>query len=241
MDLALPLLAIVAGFVSISSPCVLPLIPGYISYITALPVPELGTAPAKRTALRASLLFVAGFTVVFTALGAGFALVGSMLLRNAETITRIAGLGIIAMGMAMIGWLRLPGFYRERRFDLQRIARGPGSAFPLGMAFGFGWTPCIGPILGTILAVAGATQTAGWGAALLTLYSLGLGIPFVLAAVWFRKAHSTLDWLRRNGRRIELAGGSMLIIVGVLFTTGIWQSIFIPLQRTFARLGWPPI
>ena len=241
MDLALPLLAIVAGFVAISSPCVLPLLPGYISYITALPVPELGTAPAKRTALRASLLFVAGFTVVFTALGAGFALVGSVLLRNADTITRIAGLGIIAMGMAMIGWLRLPGFHRERRFDLQRIARGPGSAFPLGMAFGFGWTPCIGPILGTILAVAGATQTAGWGAALLTLYSLGLGIPFVLAAVWFQKAHSTLDWLRRNGRRIELAGGSMLIIVGVLFTTGIWQSIFIPLQRIFARLGWPPI
>jgi len=241
MDLALPLLAIVAGFVSISSPCVLPLLPGYISYITALPVPELGTAPAKRTALRASLLFVAGFTLVFTALGAGFALVGSVLLRNADTITRIAGLGIIAMGMAMIGWLRLPGFHREQRFDLQRIARGPGSAFPLGMAFGFGWTPCIGPILGTILAVAGATQTAGWGAALLTLYSLGLGIPFVLAAVWFQKAHSTLDWLRRNGRRIELAGGSMLIIVGVLFTTGIWQSIFIPLQRIFARLGWPPI
>jgi cytochrome c-type biogenesis protein len=241
MDLALPLLAIVAGFVSISSPCVLPLIPGYISYITALPVPVLGTAPGKRTALRASLLFVAGFTVVFTALGAGFALVGSLLLRNADTITRIAGLGIIAMGMAMIGWLRLPGFHRERRFDLQRIARGPGSAFPLGMAFGFGWTPCIGPILGTILAVAGATQTAGWGAALLMLYSLGLGIPLVLAAVWFQKAHSTLDWLRRNGRCIELAGGSMLIIVGVLFTTGIWQSIFIPLQRIFSRLGWPPI
>jgi cytochrome c-type biogenesis protein len=241
MDLALPLLAVVAGFVSISSPCVLPLIPGYISYITALPVPELGTAQAKRTGLRASLLFVAGFTVVFTALGAGFALVGSLLLRNADTITRIAGLGIIAMGAAMIGWLKLPGFQRERRIDLGRIARGPGSAFPLGMAFGFGWTPCIGPILGTVLAIAGATQTAGWGAALLMLYSLGLGIPFVLAAVWFQKSRSTLEWLRRNGRRIELAGGSMLIVVGVLFTTGIWQSIFIPLQRTFARLGWPPI
>ncbi|MGZ8785673.1 MAG: cytochrome c biogenesis CcdA family protein, partial [Acidimicrobiia bacterium] len=224
MDLALPLLAVVAGFVSISSPCVLPLIPGYISYITALPVPELGTAQAKRTGLRASLLFVAGFTVVFTALGAGFALVGSLLLRNADTITRIAGLGIIAMGAAMIGWLKLPGFQRERRIDLGRIARGPGSAFPLGMAFGFGWTPCIGPILGTILAIAGATQTAGWGAALLMLYSLGLGIPFVLAAVWFQKSRSTLEWLRRNGRHIELAGGSMLIVVGVLFTTGIWQS-----------------
>jgi cytochrome c-type biogenesis protein len=179
--------------------------------------------------------------VVFTALGAGFALVGSLLLRNADTITRIAGLGIIAMGAAMIGWLKLPGFQRERRIDLGRIARGPGSAFPLGMAFGFGWTPCIGPILGTVLAIAGATQTAGWGAALLMLYSLGLGIPFVLAAVWFQKSRSTLEWLRRNGRRIELAGGSMLIVVGVLFTTGIWQSIFIPLQRTFARLGWPPI
>ncbi len=241
MDLALPFLAVIAGFVSISSPCALPLIPGYVSYITALPAAELGSKRAKRTALRASLLFVAGFTVVFTALGAGFALIGSILLRNADTITRIAGLGIIAMGAAMIGWLRLPGFSRERRFDLRRVARGPGSAFPLGMAFGFGWTPCIGPILGTILAVAGATQTAGWGAVLLLLYSLGLGIPFVLVAVWFHRARSTLAWLRRNGRRIEVIGGTMLIAVGVLFTTGIWRSIFIPLQRTFARLGWPPI
>ena len=241
MDLALPFLAVIAGFVSITSPCALPIIPGYISYITALPVSELGTAKAKRTALRSSLLFVAGFTAVFTALGASFALVGSLLLRNADMITRFAGVGIIAMGAAMVGWLKLPGFYRERRFNMQRIARGPGSAFPLGMAFGFGWTPCIGPILGTILAVAGATQTAGWGAVLLMLYSLGLGIPFVLMAVWFQKAHSTLDWLRRNGRRIELAGGSMLIVVGLLFTTGMWKSIFIPLQRVFAELGWPPI
>ena len=241
MDLALPFLAVIAGFVSISSPCALPLIPGYVSYITALPVTELGTAEAKRTSLRASLLFVAGFTTVFTALGASFALVGSLLLRNADSITRVAGFGIIAMGAAMIGWLKLPGFYRERRIDLRRIARGPGSAYPLGMAFGFGWTPCIGPILGTILAVAGATQTAGWGAVLLMLYSLGLGIPFVLMAVWFQQASTTLEWLRRNGRRIEVFGGSMLMVVGVLFITGLWSSIFISLQRTFARLGWPPI
>ncbi len=241
MDLALPLLAPIAGFVSISSPCVLPLLPGYISYITALPLEELGTAGARRVALRASILFVAGFTVVFTALGASFAFVGSTLLRNADLITRVAGVGIIVLGAAMVGWLRIPWLLRERRIDLHRVSRGPGSALPLGMAFAFGWTPCIGPILGTILALAGATQTAGWGAVLLMLYSLGLGVPFIFAALWFQKARASLEWLRRNGRRIELVGGGLLMTVGALFATGLWSQIFLPLQRTFARLGWPPI
>ena len=239
--IALPLLAVVAGVVSFSSPCSLPLVPGYLAYMSALPLSELGTTSARKTALRASLMFVAGFTVVFTALGASFALIGSVLLRNVDWITRVAGAGIVIMGLGMLGVLKIPFLLQERRYDLSKLARGPRAAFPLGMAFAFGWTPCIGPILATILALAGASGTVATGAGLLALYSLGLGIPFVALAVWYQRATRSMAWLRRNGRRLELAGGSMLLLVGVMFMSGAWNALFIPLQRTFARLGWPPI
>ncbi|MBW3547951.1 MAG: cytochrome c biogenesis protein CcdA [Actinobacteria bacterium] len=155
----LPILAVVAGAISFSSPCCLPLIPGYLSYMSALPVSELGTREARRTTLRAAVLFVAGFTVVFTALGISFALIGSVLLRNVPLITRISGVLIIGLGLAMLGVLRVPLLYRERRFDLARVPPGPRAAFFMGVAFAFGWAPCIGPVLATILAAAAATST----------------------------------------------------------------------------------
>jgi cytochrome c-type biogenesis protein len=204
-------------------------------------VERLGERAARKVVVRASILFVLGFTVVFTALGASFALVGSVLLRNADLITRIAGVGIIAMGLAMLGVVRLPWLQRQMRPDLARVPRGLRGAFPLGMAFAVGWTPCIGPILATILTIAGATQTVGWGAALLAIYSLGLGLPFILVSVGFQRARGSLAWLKRTAGRVEKVGGSMLIFVGVLFVSGIWRAVFIPLQATFARLGWPPI
>lgn len=237
----LPVVAVVAGFISFSSPCCLPLIPGYLSYISALPVSELGTVRARSTALRAALLFVTGFTVVFTALGVSFALVGAALLRNLPWVTRVSGLVIVVMGIAMIGVLRLPLLDRERRFDLAQVSSGPRGAFVLGMAFAFGWAPCIGPVLATILATAAASETAAWGAILLISYSLGLGLPFVGLAIGFQRARGSLAWLRRHGRTIEVAGGSLLVGVGLLFVSGWWRSFFIPLQRYFAQFGWPPI
>ena len=237
----LPPLAVIAGAVSFTSPCCLPLIPGYLSYISGLPLSELGEREARAVTLRASLLFVAGFTAVFTALGISFTLVGSALLRNVPVILRIAGVAIIVMGLATTGLLRLPVLYRERRFDMARVSAGPRGAFPLGMVFAFGWAPCIGPVLATILTAAAATQTVAWGALLLMFYSIGLGVPFVALALGISKARGSLAWLQRNGRRIEIFGGTMLIGVGLLFVSGAWQSVFIPLQRTFARLGWPPI
>ena len=239
--LLLPPLAVLAGMISFSSPCCLPLIPGYLSYVSGLPVSDLGRREARALTLRAALLFVAGFTTVFTALGISFALMGAALLRNVPTIVRVAGVGIILMGLAMMGVLRIPFLYRERRIDMARIPGGPRAAFALGMAFAFGWAPCIGPVLATILAAAAATQTAAWGALLLVLYSAGLGIPFVALALGFQRARGSLEWLRRHGRRIEVAGGAMLVMVGVLFVTGAWRSFFLPLQRYFARFGWPPI
>ena len=128
---------------------------------------------------------MAGFTTVFTALGVSFTLVGGALLRNVPTIVRVAGVLIILMGLAMMGVLRLPWLYRERRFDLTRIPSGPRAAFALGMAFAFGWAPCIGPVLATVLATAAATQTVAWGAVLLMLYAIGLGIPFIVLALGF--------------------------------------------------------
>jgi cytochrome c-type biogenesis protein len=208
--------------------------------MSALPVSELGQREARAVTLRASVLFVAGFTLVFTALGVSFALAGS-LVRNKPVILQVAGVGIIIMGLATVGLVRLPFLYRERRFDLARVPRGPAAAFPFGMAFAFGWVPCIGPVLATIYATAAATQTAAWGAVLLVLYSIGLGLPFIALAVAFQRLRGSLDWLRRNGRRLEIAGGVMMVAVGTLFVTGRWEGLFSPLQTWFARFNWPPI
>ncbi len=239
--LALPLLAIAAGIVSFSSPCCLPLLPGYVSYISALPTASLGVREARMVTLRASLAFVAGFTLVFSVLGVLSALFGSFVVGALPTIVRIMGVGIIVLGLAMAGLLRIPFLMRERRVDLARLPRGPGGAFGVGVAFAAGWTPCIGPVLATILAAAAATKTVAWGALLLVLYSLGLGLPFVGLALGIGRARRSLDWLRRHGRHVEVVGGLLLVGVGVLFVTGSWEAWFRPLQRIFARYGWPPI
>ncbi len=239
--LILPLLAVVAGLVSFSSPCCLPLVPGYLSYVSALPVTELADREARRVTVRAALLFVAGFSMVFTVLGVGATLVGSLFLRYQDIVVRFFGVVIIALGLVTAGAARLPFLMRERRLDLSRLPRGPAFAFPMGMAFAAGWAPCVGPVLATILATAAASGTVAWGAALLLLYSAGLGVPFVLLALGFARAQRSLAWLRRNGRRIEVAGGALLVAVGALFVTGRWQPLFRPLQRWFAQLGWPPV
>lgn len=239
--LALPFLAVVAGVVSFTSPCSLPLIPSYLSYVTALPVSELGRSAARALTLRSSLLFVGGLTVVFTALGASLAFIGSALLANIPVIIRIAGIGIIIMGLGMLGVLKLSFLHREWRPSPGQRRRGPRGAFPLGMAFAFGWVPCIGPVLATILATAASTQTATWGAVLLALYSLGLGIPFVAIGLWFHQLRGSVGWLQRHARRIEQGAGVLPVSVGLLFVSGAWRSIFIPLQRAFAEFGWPPI
>ncbi len=239
--LLLPFVAMLAGVVSFSSPCCLPLLPGYVSYISALPVADLSPRDARRVTVRAAVLFVAGFTLIFSLLGAASGLVGAWLITNLDAIVRVAGFGIIVLGLASIGLFRVPWLLRERRVDLARVPRGPSGAFPLGMAFAAGWTPCIGPILATILTTAAVAGTATWGAFLLVCYSIGLGLPFIGLAVGFDRLRGSLAFLRRHGRHIEIAGGVLMIAVGVLFVSGDWQRLFRPLQREFAQLGWPPI
>jgi cytochrome c-type biogenesis protein len=239
--LALPLFAVVAGLISFSSPCCLPLLPGYLSYVSALPVSELGDRQARLVTLRAALLFVGGFTVVFTVLGVVAQLLGSVLLSNGGPVVRWFGVPIIVLGLSTMGVLRLPFLMRERRIDLARVPRGTAWAFPMGMAFAAGWAPCLGPVLATIYATAAVSGTAVWGAILLVLYSVGLGVPFVALALGFNRAQRSLGWLRRNGRRIEVVGGMLLVLVGLLFVTGRWQGYFQPMQRWFAEHGWPPV
>jgi cytochrome c-type biogenesis protein len=238
---ALPLFAVVAGLISFSSPCCLPLLPGYLSYVSALPVSELGDRQARMVTLRAALLFVAGFTVVFTVLGVVAQLLGSVFLANGGPVVRWFGVPIIILGLSTMGVLRIPFLMKERRMDLARVPRGTAWAFPMGMAFAAGWAPCLGPVLATIYATAAVSGTAVWGAILLVLYSIGLGVPFVALALGFNRAQRSLGWLRRNGRRIEVAGGALLVVVGLLFVTGRWQGYFQPLQRWFAEHGWPPV
>ena len=230
-------LALIAGVISITSPCFIPLLPGYISYIAG--VDESG--PSRRRVLLAASLFVLGFALVFTALGATASLLGSVLLQKLPIIVKVAGVFVILMGLATLGVLKIPFLYREKRLDLNRIRSGPAGALPLGMAFAFGWTPCIGPILGGILAAAATTQTASKGALLLLIYSLGMGLPFILFAVAFSKAGRTVGFLKRHSLVIERLGGGVLVAMGLLLITGYWTRLFAPLLRLFSNLNWPPI
>jgi cytochrome c-type biogenesis protein len=239
--LTLPMFAIVAGLISFTSPCALPLVPSYLSYISGLPIGELSERSARRVVLLSTTAFVGGFTLVFTALGASSTLFGSFLIHHLPLILKVSGVVIIIFGLAMTGLIKIPFMARERRFDLARITGGPRGAFPLGMAFAFGWTPCIGPILASILAVASTSNTVVEGAFLLALYSIGLGVPFILLALGIGRARRSLSFLKRHGRAIEIMGGLLLIAVGILFVSGVWKTLFIPLQVRFARLGWPPL
>lgn len=231
-------LAFVAGAVSITSPCCLPLMPGYLSYIGGVGAVEEGN---RRRVMGAALLFVSGFAIVFTALGATASILGEFLLARLPLFIKISGAFVLAMGLAMLGLFRLPFLYREARFDMSKIHRGPAGAVPLGMAFAFGWTPCVGPVLGAILTSAAATQTVWKGTTLLLVYSLGMGIPFLLLAFGSSKANRAFGWLRRHARGVERAGGTLLVAMGALLITGFWQQMFTPLIRWFSERGWPPI
>lgn len=228
-------IAFAGGAISIATPCSWPLIPGYLAYVSGVSAGETGQT--KRV-LAATALFVLGFAIVFTALGATASILGTFLLRQLSWFIRVAGVFVIFMGLASLGVLRLPFLYREKRLDLNRIRSGPGGAVPLGMAFAFGWTPCIGPVLAAIMTMAANTPTASKGALLLFVYSLGMGIPFLAFALVYSRAGRAFGAVRRHGRAIERVGGVLLVGIGVLLVTGAWQSLFTPLVRLFVQKHW---
>ncbi|HEX2180523.1 MAG TPA: cytochrome c biogenesis protein CcdA [Actinomycetota bacterium] len=209
-------IALIAGAASFLSPCVLPLLPGYLSYMSgmSLEMVRAGSAPARKL-LVPTLLFVAGFSTIFVALGTSASLAGTFLREHQLLLSRVAGVLIVAMGLAFVGLLPLPFLYREKRLDM-RTGRTLAGNYLMGLSFGLGWTPCIGPTLGATLLIASQAERVGEGALLLLVYSLGLGIPFVLSALGVSRLTGALDFFRRHQQAILRTSGGLLIGFGVL-------------------------
>jgi cytochrome c-type biogenesis protein len=239
--------AVGAGALSFLSPCVLPLVPPYLCYMAGVSVDDFRASASDtvktgaRTALLfSSLAFVLGFSTVFVALGAGASTIGRLLRVWQEPLAMGAGVLIILMGLNFLGIIRIPLLSREARFQAQGRPASAIAAYLMGLAFAFGWTPCIGPVLGPILTLAGGRETVGEGAALLAAYSLGLGIPFLIAALFSAAFMRFLQKFRVHLGRVEKVIGALLVIAGVLFLTGGVQTAAYWLLETFpglAKLG----
>lgn len=225
--------AVIAGLVSFLSPCILPLVPGYLSYVTGLAGADLGEAKRGRMLL-GTVLFVLGFTVVFVSYGVLFGELGTLLLRQQEWITRILGVVTIVLGLVFMGYV--PGLQREWRISHAPTVGIVGAPL-LGVLFAIGWVPCIGPTLGTILTLAVDQASAVRGALLSAAYCLGLGIPFVLAAVAFRYAMGTFGWVKQHYVWVMRIGGGMLVLIGLLLLTGAWDALMTDLRSWSARFG----
>lgn len=228
-----------AGALSFLSPCVLPLVPAYLCYMAGVTVDDFRREEAgvssRSKLLKASLLFVLGFSTVFVGLGAGASSVGQFLRAWQNEIAVIAGLLIIAMGLNFLGVLKIALFSREARF--QSNATGSLAAYVMGLAFAFGWTPCIGPVLGPILTIAGGQETVGQGALLLAVYSLGLGLPFIMAALFSGAFMRFMAKFRGQLGNVEKIIGVLLILAGVFFISGGIQSASFWLLEVFPALG----
>ena len=232
--------AFVAGTISFLSPCVLPLVPGYVSYIAgrSLGDDELPRAATTRLpALGLSLLFVLGFSSVFVSLGASATAVGQLLLQYRYETNLVGGAIIIVFGLFMTGLLRLSWMQRELRFHAAIPGGRPLGAYVLGLAFAFGWTPCIGPVLGAILTVSATSATVTQGVSLLAIYSLGLGLPFLVAAVFTGAFLARMRVMRRFGRHLQVFAGLVMVVMGIAMLTGYLSAFSFWLLETFPRLG----
>jgi len=218
--------AFVGGVLSFLAPCVLPLIPGYLSFMTGLSVAEIGSGEsAKRSILIPSLLFTLGFTTVFVLIGAaaGFAsgALRPLMIQYQEALGIISGVLVAAIGVLLLGIIKVPWLYGEARFEMAKSRRfGRAAAFVMGLAFGFGWTPCVGPILAVILGMAAQTGDVVRSASMLGVYSLGLATPFLLTAVFFGRLAGTLKWFNRHSLSISRFAGGILVVMGILMATG---------------------
>lgn len=219
-----------AGLISFLSPCVLPLVPPYLAYLGGTSLERVRDGEtldhaARRRVLLAAVFFVCGFTTVFVALGAGASVLGQAMLTYKDLLAKIAGVVIILFGLHFIGILRIPFLYVEKRFHTDMQGVSYAGAYVIGLAFAFGWTPCVGPILATVLAVASQEQSLYRGVWLLFVYSLGLGVPFLLAAMAIRQFLGFMQRFRRHLGRVEKIMGALLVITGLLFLTGSINSL----------------
>jgi len=232
--------ALVAGAISFLSPCVLPLVPAYLSYIGGEAIDEERERShrARLFTLVLSAAFVLGFSLVFISLGASATAIGRVLLQHKEQANIAAGIIIMIFGVLMLGgarWFKI--LQRDFRFHVEHVAGNPVTAFVLGVAFAFGWTPCIGPILGAILTLSATQNDVGTGIRLLSVYSMGLGLPFLLTALFLRKAVAHLKRLRTVGRYMQWGAGAVMIALGIAMITGQLAAFSYWLLRVIPALG----
>lgn len=234
------LAALAAGLVSFLSPCVLPLVPPYLVFLAGTSLERFADkepkSRAKRETVAAAALFVLGFSTVFVALGASASVIGSLIRAYSGPLAIIAGIAIIIMGLHFLGVTPIAFLQRQKRIDVSKPV-GLWGAYVIGLAFAFGWTPCIGPILAAILAVAASEQTVTKGASLLAVYSLGLGIPFMVAAFAIEPFAAFLSRFRNYLHRVEQAMGALLVLTGIAFLTGSINQMSVWLLETFPILG----
>lgn len=231
--------AFAAGFVSFLGPCVLPLIPGYLSFISGLSIEELGAADSADSGrvVAASAAFVLGFSLVFVLMGASASLIGGWLLTYKSVLLKGAAILIIVFGLSLIGLFKLP-FFQTGHLKGNFKSRGPWAVLLLGMAFAVAWTPCVGPILAAILAYAGSTGTVATGMALLAFYSLGLGLPFILSGLLFTRFLAAFSWIRRHYQAVSVISGLLLVAMGVLMLTNHIVLINAWLRKLQLTGGW---
>ncbi len=228
--------ALLAGAISFVSPCVLPLVPGYISYIAGRSV-TTETPPSRAQVVGLSLFFVLGFSTIFILLGASATAAGQALLRWRYELNLVGGAIVILFGLFMIGAARIAALERDLRFRFEFAGGGPVGSYVLGLAFGFGWTPCIGPILGAILTASAASSTVEQGVMLLAVYSAGLGVPFLVVAGFADALAGKLRRLGRIGRRLHQAAGVVMVLMGTAMITGQITALSYWLLDAFPALG----
>ncbi len=232
--------AFLAGVVSFLSPCVLPLVPGYVSYVAGQSLDGLSRAASNRVRFETMMLsvcFIVGFSLIFIALGASATAIGQALLAYRYEFGFAAGIVVILFGLALLASYKVPFLNRDFRFHGRIPGGRPAGAVALGMAFAFGWTPCIGPVLGSILTVSMTQLSVGDGILLLAIYSLGLGLPFLIAAGFTGAFVGRLGALKRIGRPLHIAAGVVMVIMGILMITGDMSTIAIWLLNTFPVLA----
>lgn len=228
--------AFFVGVVSFFSPCILPLLPGYISFVSGMSAEETDARAGRRRVLLGTTLFVLGFASIYTVLGASSTLIGRSLGQHQSVLERVAGVIVVVMGLAFL----IPGAFRfmerERRPLMARAKPGVGGAYPLGVAFAIGWVPCVGPGLSAVLTIASTQGSAARGSALLFSFSLGFGVWFILGGIAIEKAVVASAFMRRNAKVVQVIGGGLMIVVGALLLLGRWGSIVAPIRTLLVTL-----
>ena len=232
------LIALVAGVISFLSPCVLPIVPPYLAYMSGVTLNDMSSvATARRKAVIAALFFVMGLSTVFLILGFTASAFGAFFLQNQILFARISGVVIVVFGLHFLGVFRIPFLDQEARLDAGDKGGSSFGAYVLGLAFAFGWTPCIGPQLGAILSIAASEASVAKGTLLLGIYAAGLGIPFLLAAMFITRAMGLMNRIKPHMKTIERIMGGLLVLVGVMMITGAFTSLAFWLLETFPVLS----